>query len=255
MKQKLDRRSFFKFSGILAGGVLASSGAISNLKAQAHHHTHSENTDTSTSNAQNLNSQANQSCQKQQRGRMFFTNDLEFNTLKAATERIYPQDESGEGAILLGVPYFIDNQLAGAYGFNAREYMQGPFQEGKAEQGYQTPMNRREIFLLGLSALESESQKRHKQSFFQIAPASQDAILKDCEANKIAIEGISSKYFFTLLRDLTIAGVLSDPIYQGNDGQKGWKMMHYPGGQMSYLAYIESDEFVELPPMSLADMQ
>lgn len=49
-------------------------------------------------------------------------------------KRIYPKDEQGEGAIGLGVSYFIDNQLASAYGYNDREYMQEPFMEDKAEQ-------------------------------------------------------------------------------------------------------------------------
>lgn len=42
---------------------------------------------------------------------MFFQTQTEFDTLSAACERIYPKDEQGEGAIGLGVPYFIDNQL------------------------------------------------------------------------------------------------------------------------------------------------
>lgn len=53
------------------------------------------------------------------RGWMFCSNELEFATLSAAAERIFPGDETGPGAVELAVPYFMDNQLAGAYGYNA----------------------------------------------------------------------------------------------------------------------------------------
>jgi len=46
------------------------------------------------------------------KGLMFFTNDREFQIIANATERIFPKDDLGPGAIDLGVPYFIDNQLA-----------------------------------------------------------------------------------------------------------------------------------------------
>lgn len=93
----IDRRSFFKL-GLLGGSVVAAStiggGAV--LKAAELTHSH----------------QASQGKSNKVRGRMFFQTQTEFDTLSAACERIYPKDEQGEGAIGLGVPYFIDNQLA-----------------------------------------------------------------------------------------------------------------------------------------------
>lgn len=74
--------------------------------------------------------------------------------MSQATERIFPEDDFGPGAIGLGVPYFIDNQLAGSYGVNAREYMQAPFDVGEPTQGYQTPLIRQEVFLSGIRKLE-----------------------------------------------------------------------------------------------------
>src|SRR5690625_1388704 len=61
------------------------------------------------------------------RALMYFTRHSDFNILSAASERIFPEDENGPGAIELGVPYFIDHQLASGYGMNEKEYMQGPF--------------------------------------------------------------------------------------------------------------------------------
>lgn len=186
---------------------------------------------------------------------MFFQTQTDFDTLSAACERIYPKDEEGEGAVGLGVPYFIDNQLAAGYGYNDREYMQGPFIEGKAEQGYQTAMKRNDIFLEGVKSLELTAQKRYKKTFSVLKGEEQDQILSDFEKNKIETIGFSSSYFFTLLRDMTLAGVLADPIYGGNDNKNGWRMIQYPGAQMSYIDKISSNEYFKIEPMSLADME
>ena len=56
----------------------------------------------------------------------------------------------GPGAIGLDVPYFIDHQLAGNYGSNSKEYMQGPFDVGAPTQGYQSRLTRAEIFRQGI---------------------------------------------------------------------------------------------------------
>lgn len=242
----LNRRNFFKLS-LVAGGSLATSSlgggsllraADSSSDAHAAHGTNTSQTQTATN----------------VRGKMFFQQATEFDCLSAACERIYPKDDLGPGAIELGVPYFIDNQLAGAYGFNAREYMQGPFLKGIPEQGYQSPMYRRDIFLIGIHALEDYAQEKHKDSFANLKPTDQDNILKQFEADKVKIDGLSSKDFFTLLRDMTLAGAFADPMYQGNANKAGWKMLQYPGAQMNYFDQITSDEFANIEPMSLSDM-
>ncbi|QOR01510.1 gluconate 2-dehydrogenase subunit 3 family protein [Campylobacter sp. 2014D-0216] len=236
----IDRRNFFKLS-LLGGSVIAAStiggGTVLHAAELAHEH------------------KSTQDKSNKVRGRMFFQVQTDFDNLSAACERIYPKDEQGEGAIGLGVPYFIDNQLASAYGYNDREYLQGPFIEGIPEQGYQTPMKRNDIFLEGVKALEVISQKRYKKSFSSLKGTDQDKILIDLEKNKIDFIGFKSSEFFTLLREMTIAGALSDPIYGGNDNKNGWRMMQYPGAQMSYIDKIASDEFFNMEPMGLADME
>src|SRR6266852_1229548 len=58
--------------------------------------------------------------------------------IEAAVARLIPADELGPGAKEAGVSYFIDQQLAGAYGTMARNYRQGPWPEGTPQQGYQS---------------------------------------------------------------------------------------------------------------------
>lgn len=244
----LTRRNFFKTSTLAAGAVLGGGVFVSALAG-----CDDSKKSTGSTNSTQVHHNTNQ--QAQARGRMFFTKDIDFAVLSASCERIFPKDDLGSGAIELGVPYFIDNQLAGAYGYNAREYMIGPFEEGTPTQGYQTPLIRRDIFLEGVKSIENEAMKNYKKSFVELDGKNQDLILKNFEANKVSMKGVASSYFFSLLRDMTIAGVYADPIYSGNDKMQGWKMKEFPGAQMSYLAFITDQKFQKISPMSLADMQ
>lgn len=244
----LTRRNFFKTSTIVAGTVLGG-GVFASALAGCDDSKKSNGSFSSAQSHHNTNQQA------QARGRMFFTKDIDFAVLSASCERIFPKDNLGAGAIELGVPYFIDNQLAGAYGYNAREYMSGPFENGTPTQGYQTPLIRRDIFLEGVKSIENEAKKNHKKSFVELDAQNQDLILKNFEADKVSMKGVTSSYFFSLLREMTLAGVYADPIYSGNDKMQGWKMKEYPGAQMSYLAFIQDEKFQKISPMSLADMQ
>lgn len=244
----LTRRNFFKTSTIVAGTVLGG-GVFASALAGCDDSKKSNGSFSSAQSHHNTNQQA------QARGRMFFTKDIDFAVLSASCERIFPKDNLRAGAIELGVPYFIDNQLAGAYGYNAREYMSGPFENGTPTQGYQTPLIRRDIFLEGVKSIENEAKKNHKKSFVELDAQNQDLILKNFEADKVSMKGVTSSYFFSLLREMTLAGVYADPIYSGNDKMQGWKMKEYPGAQMSYLAFIQDEKFQKISPMSLADMQ
>ena len=233
--ERMNRREFFKF-GALAGGVMATSTLASSHNMVAKEH------GKPADNASNIN------------GRMTFQRDEDFEVLCAACERIYPKDSTGPGAIELGAPYFIDNQLAAAWGYNAREYTSAPFSKGIPEQGYQSAMYKRDVILSGIERINQVSKALYDKGFVDIDNESKDKILLDFQNGLIDMEGISSSEFFTLFRDLTIAGVLSDPIYGGNANKMGWEMMQYPGAQMSYLNDIDKDEFVYLKPMGLRDM-
>src|SRR5690625_2564888 len=149
----LSRRDFLKTSGIAAGTLVGGGliGGAIGYNARKDPGTVSEPPTEEGEPKQKAASP---------KGRKFFKNNLDFDILAQATERILPEDDLGPGAIALGVPYFIDNQLAGSYGVNAREYMQGPFDIGEPTQGYQTPLIRQEVFLQGVRKLEQEAKKR-----------------------------------------------------------------------------------------------
>ncbi len=243
-----SRRKFLAATGILTGTAALGGAALSLATAQAADAPH---------NATQHVAKAEDAAKavKIPRGRMFFTDAQDFATLSEAAERIFPKDELGPGAKELGAPYFIDNQLAGAWGYNEREYMAGPFLPGAPTQGTQTPIQRRDLFLMGIKALNAQANTSFKKDFAKCADTEKDNVLSMCASGKIPMDGVSSTLFFDMLKSAVLAGVYADPIYMGNDGMQGWKMKQYPGAQMEYTTAIASDKFEVIAPQSLADMQ
>lgn len=242
-KDGISRRQFLKTTGI-ATGALIGGGVLGGLigsnmmpKEKVTDQEHAE------------------SLAVENRGLMFFTNQNEFNVLSQAVERIFPEDDLGPGAIKLGVPYFIDNQLAGNYGSNSREYMQGPFFAGEATQGYQSSLTRAEIFRQGIAKLDEEAKRRFDKFFAQLDSNQMDEVLTAFQKNEVEMKGVSSEFFFKLLRQATLEGAYADPIYNGNINMDGWRMKGFPGHQMAYINEIENDKFLEIEPKSISTMQ
>ncbi|WP_404452312.1 gluconate 2-dehydrogenase subunit 3 family protein [Virgibacillus necropolis] len=235
--ERLSRRKFIKNSGYAVGG-LAVGGVIGSVIPWDTQ----EKTTPQTNNKKTTN----------------FTHALmnfsqaEFKMVDAATERIFPKDESGPGAKELGVAYYIDHQLAGSYGLNARDYMQPPFYHGEKVQGYQGRLRRKEIFRIALKEMQNYSQKKYKKGFISLTNEEQDTILTDFAEDKVNVKTVSTSGFFDLLRSMTLEGVYSDPLYSGNIDMDGWRMRNYPGNQMNYTDIIEGD-FKDIPPKSLRD--
>ncbi|WP_040206784.1 gluconate 2-dehydrogenase subunit 3 family protein [Neobacillus jeddahensis] len=231
--ESLSRRKFIQNAGFTVGG-LAVGGIIGSLIPKE------KKTETKVS--QQKSEDFNQAL-------MYFTPE-QYQVVDAATERIFPEDDHGPGAKALGVAFFIDHQLSGNWGFNAREYMQAPFFRGEKVQGYQGRLNRRDIFDIGIREMQNHSQAVYKKDFTELSGDEQDAVLKDFEADKVDITTISPNGFFQMLRSVTLEGAYSDPLYGGNKNMDGWKMKNYPGSQMAYADIIDKD-FKVVKPQSL----
>ncbi|WP_077621416.1 gluconate 2-dehydrogenase subunit 3 family protein [Sediminibacillus massiliensis] len=241
-KSKMSRRRFIKNSSYVAGGAIGGGLLGTLITANVSDNSQTASTDSSGGGEGQTNFN---------KALMYFTRQENFNILSAATERIFPEDENGPGAIGLGVPYFIDHQLAGGYGHNEREYMQGPFFEGSDFQGYQTKLKRHQVFDLGIQAIERESQKDHNASFTDLEPEQQDQILQKFQDGDVDLKGVTPTTFFELLRSATLEGAYSDPLYGGNGNMDGWRMKEYPGSYMSYNEELDSEEFIEKEPRPL----
>lgn len=246
-KKGVSRRDFLKTTGIATGAVIGG-GLVGGLVG---YNVKGDKKGTDTS--ENLSSSSDEVAAP--KGLMFFTNSNEYNVIAQATERIFPEDDLGPGAIGLGVPFFIDNQLAGSYGNNTKEYMQGPFHPGAPTQGYQSRLTRGEIFRQGIKKLDEEAEKRFEESFAKLEGNQMDEVLTSFQKNEIPMAGVESSFFFQLLRQATLEGAYADPIYNGNNNMDGWRMKGFPGHQMAFINDIEKDEFIKIDPKSISSMQ
>ncbi|MBD8026141.1 gluconate 2-dehydrogenase subunit 3 family protein [Ureibacillus sp. Re31] len=239
-EKRSTRRNFLKNSGLTIGGLVLG-GAVTSLV------TKKDETITTTADPSHSHSTANYN-----QALMFFTPE-QYSTIEAATEQIFPETEIGPGAKSLLVAYFIDHQLAGAWGLNSKEYTQGPFSpEASPLFGYQTHLNRQQIFTLGINLLNDEAKKRFDNTFYSITAEQQVEILKAVEADEVTMKAaIKPSFFFKLLRGATLEGAYSDPLYGGNKDMAGWKMKNFPGHQMSFKNIIEKEEFVAIEPQGL----
>ena len=149
----------------------------------------------------------------------FFTAE-EARTVAAACERIFPRDASGPGATDAAVVIYIDRQLAGPYGRDKYRYTKPPFVASVPEHGYQGRENPRQIYRAGIRELGA----------FADLPV-------DAQVQKLA--SIERTSFFELLREHTIEGMFCDPMHGGNANLVGWRLIGYPGPQMSYRDHVD----------------
>jgi gluconate 2-dehydrogenase gamma chain len=176
--------------------------------------------------------------------------------VEAAVARLIPADELGPGAKEAGVSFFIDQQLAGAYGTMARNYRQGPWPEGTPQQGYQSRLMPQEVYRAAIAEIDGVCFARFAKPFHQMQGGEQDQVLSELESGKTVLQSVSSAFFFGLLLANTMEGFFADPIYGGNRGKAGWKLVGFPGVAASYGEFIDKHNVpYDAEPVSIADVQ
>jgi gluconate 2-dehydrogenase gamma chain len=184
----------------------------------------------------------------------------EARTVEAITARILPGSPEDPGAREAGVVFYIDCLLATGYGDDEPTYRQPPYampydeddppspeemdavygviwvpKDELERYGYQTVMTPREEYRMGLVALDRYANQEFDDNFVELSEDQQDQIV-EAMANDEA-EGFDEPAagdFFETLRDHTIQGMFSDPIYGGNRNMVGWRLVGYPGAQRGY---------------------
>lgn len=163
-----------------------------------------------------------------------FLSPTEVAFVDAAVGRLIPADELGPGAVEAGVTTFIDRQLAGPFGKARDWYMQGPWSDGTKQQGYQLRRTPAEVYRAAILAVDDHARKASGSAFANLGADKQDALLHALEDDKVDLGDVSAKTFFTLLWQNTQEGFFADPIYLGNRGFIGWKLIGYPGPRYNY---------------------
>jgi gluconate 2-dehydrogenase gamma chain len=161
--------------------------------------------------------------------RYTFFNFEEVLFIEAVVDTLIPADETGPGALELGVVPFIDGQMDSGYGRGDRMYLQGPFIEGTPEQGYQLRMTPAELIRAGIRDVDAHCREKYQQSFHDTAPPDRNAVLQSLEAGTVTLATVPPRVLFNLLYELTLQGYFSDPIHGGNYGKGSWKMLGFPG--------------------------
>jgi gluconate 2-dehydrogenase gamma chain len=184
-----------------------------------------------------------------------FLSPAEVAFLDAAVSRLIPADDLGAGAKEAGVTYFIDQQLFGAWGTMAKMYRQGPHAEGTPQQGYQSPLTPQEVYRAAIGEINAACAKQYGKSFDKLALAQQDEVLRALDEGKFPLDAVPARFFFNLLLDNTIEGFFSDPIYGGNRGKVGWKLVGFPGVAAAYTSYVDKHGVpYEALPVSIEDI-
>jgi gluconate 2-dehydrogenase gamma chain len=174
-------------------------------------------------------------------GRYSFFSAAEAAFVDAALDRLIPADELGPGAVEAGVALFIDQQLAGRYGQATDWYMQGPFEKGSKQQGWQLALTPAGLYRAAIEAIDAHCRDAFGgRTFAALAAADRDGILHALENDELKLKDskASGKPFFDMLWQNTQEGFFADPIYEGNRGFAGWQLVGYPGPRYNYVGDI-----------------
>ncbi len=176
----------------------------------------------------------------------FFFTDDEARFLALICDTLIPEDEF-PSASQAGVVDYIDLQMAGPYGRGARLYMQPPFAEGTASQGYQLPLVPAQLIRQGLADLADRDDGALRRD----AAARKAALTQLSAGDPAALQGHGSTFFDELWK-LTNEGFFADPIHGGNADYAGWNMVGFPGAHAYYQSFVDKFNVpYPKPPMGI----
>ena len=159
-----------------------------------------------------------------------FLNFEEQAFVEALVDHMVPADAHTPKGTDMGVNVFIDRALASGWGSGERLYMQGPWQRGVPNQGYQLPLTPAQLYRAGIPAANAWCRKQYGQPFDKLGEAQREEFLKAWQAGGVQFDaGPPAREFFDMLYENVMQGMFADPIYGGNRDKAGWKMLGFPG--------------------------
>jgi gluconate 2-dehydrogenase gamma chain len=153
---------------------------------------------------------------------LVFFNSAEADAVEALAARIIPGDAEDPGAREADVITYIDRSLGGAY------------------------LELRTRYRRGVAELDSRCAERHGRRFSELPEESQDLMVAELGERFAALEAGEAEpdgsrldilaEFFGMVRQHTLEGMFSDPMYGGNRDRVGWSLVGFPGAQWGYSA-------------------
>jgi gluconate 2-dehydrogenase gamma chain len=178
--------------------------------------------------------------------------------VEAVVDHMVPQDELTGSGTEIGISTYIDRALAGSWGKGDRLYMQGPWQRGTPNQGYQLPLAPAELYRAGIAGSDAYCRKNFGRNFARCTANQKETFLKDLAAGKITLAGdLPGRAFFAVLYENVMEGMFADPIYGGNKDKAGWKMIGFPGvlaNNAENARRYGDGKKLSADPVSIADM-
>lgn len=175
--------------------------------------------------------------------------------VSACVDAFVPDDPLTPAGTQCGVVSYIDRQLAGSWGAGAGLYRSGPFMAGKPEYGYQLPLTPLEYVRAGIAAANRWCSAEFGRPLDQLQASQVVQALRLMESGNAAFVGFDSKGFFEQILQLTYEAMFADPMYGGNRGKVGWRLLGYPGLPALYAESVRTHagKRLELPPRSIGD--
>ncbi len=177
--------------------------------------------------------------------------------VEAAIDRLIPEDELGPGALRAGVADFIDYQLGGSYGRAERWYMEGPWRDGSAAQGYQLRFTPAQLYRHCIPRVDDYCRDQFQgNAFHALSDKDREAVLERLSNGDVPLDIADNKTFFTILWQNTREGFFADPMYGGNRDFAGWRLAGFPGTRYNYSPQItEHGKPYPYPPVGILGRQ
>jgi gluconate 2-dehydrogenase gamma chain len=177
--------------------------------------------------------------------------------VEALVNHMCPADGLTPDGVTLGLAVFYDRALGGNWGQGDRLYLQGPFRNGSANQGYQLGMTPAQLFRAGSEGLADYCRTTYQKPFDRLPPEVREQLLKGLQSGKVALpNGVPSATYFAQLLQMFYEAMFADPIYGGNQGKQGWKLVGYPGvntaNKVNIVKYANKPYLPE--PAGIADL-
>ncbi len=231
-----SRRDLLKTAGIASAAV-----TVTNLPDARAEPTQSAQTAGSSKQSQGQQPAGSPQVSHTTEDILFFFNSDEAKFVRAAVDRLIPADDKWGGADAAGVLYFIDRQLASAYGAGARMYLKGPWKpDAPAEQGYQLRYSPADLYRVAIpEVLDGVRKQNSGKDFWDLSDKDKDKFLKALEHGDLELQSLPGPVFFETLLANTIEGFFADPVYGGNRGMVGWRMIGFPGAYAQYVGLVD----------------
>ena len=186
-----------------------------------------------------------------------FLNPDEAAFIEALVDHMVPADQYSPKGTDLGLNIYIDRALASGWGKGDRTYMQGPWRPGVPSQGYQLPLTPAALYRSGIAAANAACAKTYGRRFDKLDPAQREEFMQGMRSGKVVFEGgPPSRAFFATVYQNVMEGMFGDPMYGGNRGKAGWKMIGFPGVIAVHYQNVEKfrGKKYSVEPVSISDM-